>query len=39
MELEKLEKNLGGIKNLDADNIGAMFVVDPRKRKECYIRS
>ncbi|ACD22234.1 30S ribosomal protein S2 [Clostridium botulinum] len=32
-ELEKLEKNLGGIKNLDCDNIGAMFVVDPRKEK------
>ena len=32
-EMEKLEKNLGGIKNLDADNIGAMFVVDPRKEK------
>ncbi|AOR23267.1 30S ribosomal protein S2 [Clostridium taeniosporum] len=32
-ELEKLEKNLGGIKNLECDNIGAMFVVDPRKEK------
>ena len=32
-EMEKLEKNLGGIKNLDATNIGAMFVVDPRKEK------
>ena len=32
-EMEKLEKNLGGIKNLDANNIGAMFVVDPRKEK------
>ena len=32
-EMEKLEKNLGGIKNLDASNIGAMFVVDPRKEK------
>ena len=32
-EMEKLEKNLGGIRNLDADNIGAMFVVDPRKEK------
>ena len=30
-EMEKLEKNLGGIKNLDANNIGAIFVVDPRK--------
>ena len=32
-ELEKLEKNLGGIRKLDAKNIGAMFVVDPRKEK------
>ena len=32
-EWEKLEKNLGGIKNLDAENIGAMFVVDPRKER------
>ncbi|MBB6622974.1 30S ribosomal protein S2 [Clostridium gasigenes] len=32
-EMEKLEKNLGGIRNLDANNIGAMFVVDPRKEK------
>ena len=32
-EMEKLVKNLGGIKNLYASNIGAMFVVDPRKEK------
>jgi small subunit ribosomal protein S2 len=32
-EKEKLEKNLGGMKNLDAHNIGALFVVDPRKEK------
>ena len=32
-EMEKLEKNLGGIKNLDSTNIGAIFVVDPRKEK------
>ncbi|MGL5416662.1 MAG: 30S ribosomal protein S2 [Clostridium sp.] len=32
-EMEKLVKNLGGIKNLDSTNIGAMFVVDPRKEK------
>ena len=32
-ELEKLEKNLGGIRNLDVNNIGAMFIVDPRKEK------
>lgn len=32
-ELEKLENNLGGIRNLDPENIGAMFVVDPRKEK------
>lgn len=32
-EMEKLERNLGGIKNLDVSNVGAMFVVDPRKEK------
>ena len=32
-ELEKLEKDLGGIRNLDCENIGAMFIVDPRKEK------
>ncbi|AEB76136.1 ribosomal protein S2 [Clostridium botulinum BKT015925] len=32
-EKEKLEKNLGGIKNLDASKLGAMFIVDPRKEK------
>ncbi len=32
-EMEKLENNLGGITNLDVSNIGAMFVVDPRKEK------
>ncbi|WP_368260080.1 30S ribosomal protein S2, partial [Clostridium paraputrificum] len=32
-ELEKLEKNLGGIRNLDCENIGAMFIVDTRKEK------
>ena len=33
LEREKLEKNLGGIRNMDVDKIGAMFVVDPRKEK------
>jgi small subunit ribosomal protein S2 len=32
-EKEKLERNLGGIKDMNANNIGAMFVVDPRKEK------
>jgi small subunit ribosomal protein S2 len=32
-EREKLEKNLGGIRDMDANNIGALFVVDPRKEK------
>lgn len=32
-EKEKLEKNLGGIKEMNAGNIGALFVVDPRKEK------
>ncbi|MBU5482771.1 30S ribosomal protein S2 [Clostridium sp. MSJ-11] len=33
LEEEKLEKNLGGIKNMDSRNVGALFVVDPRKEK------
>lgn len=32
-EAEKLQKNLGGIRNMNVENIGAMFVVDPRKEK------
>ncbi|SHH42368.1 small subunit ribosomal protein S2 [Clostridium collagenovorans DSM 3089] len=32
-EHEKLEKNLGGIRNMDVSKIGALFVVDPRKEK------
>ncbi|WP_315114887.1 30S ribosomal protein S2 [uncultured Clostridium sp.] len=33
LEEEKLEKNLGGIKSMDSKNVGALFVVDPRKEK------
>ena len=33
LEREKLERNLGGIRNMDVSKIGAMFVVDPRKEK------
>ncbi|WP_027623455.1 30S ribosomal protein S2 [Clostridium lundense] len=33
LEEEKLEKNLGGIKSMNSTNIGALFVVDPRKEK------
>jgi small subunit ribosomal protein S2 len=32
-EREKLEKNLGGIRNMDSSKIGALFIVDPRKEK------
>jgi len=32
-EREKLEKNLGGIRKMDANKIGALFIVDPRKEK------
>ena len=32
-EMEKLEKNLGGIKELVQERVGALFVVDPRKEK------
>ncbi|MBC2578930.1 30S ribosomal protein S2 [Clostridium sp. DJ247] len=30
---EKLHKNLGGIRNMNSGNVGALFVVDPRKEK------
>ncbi|MBV4418071.1 30S ribosomal protein S2 [Clostridium tyrobutyricum] len=32
-EKDKLERNLGGIRAMNANNVGAMFVVDPRKEK------
>lgn len=32
-EEEKLVKNLGGIVNMTQSNIGALFIVDPRKEK------
>ena len=32
-EKEKLERNLGGIKTMNGNNIGALFIVDPRKEK------
>ncbi|MFT8347888.1 30S ribosomal protein S2 [Clostridium saccharoperbutylacetonicum] len=38
-EMEKLEKNLGGIRNLDATNVGAMFIVDPRKEKNAILEA
>ncbi|SKA76431.1 small subunit ribosomal protein S2 [Clostridium sp. USBA 49] len=38
-EKEKLEKNLGGIKNMDSNNIGALFVVDPRKEKNAILEA
>jgi small subunit ribosomal protein S2 len=38
-EMEKLEKNLGGIRNLNAENVGAMFIVDPRKEKNAILEA
>lgn len=38
-EREKLEKNLGGIRNMDANKIGALFVVDPRKEKNAILEA
>jgi small subunit ribosomal protein S2 len=32
-EMEKLERNLGGIKTMDSTKIGALFIVDPRKER------
>ncbi|MFW2488330.1 30S ribosomal protein S2 [Clostridium chromiireducens] len=38
-DMEKLQKNLGGIRNLDASNVGAMFIVDPRKEKNAILEA
>jgi small subunit ribosomal protein S2 len=32
-EEEKLHSNLGGIKDMDSSNLGAIFIVDPRKER------
>ena len=32
-EKEKLERNLGGIRNMADPNVGALFIVDPRKER------
>ncbi|NRX74003.1 ribosomal protein S2 [Clostridium beijerinckii] len=34
-----MKKNLGGIRNLDASNVGAMFIVDPRKEKNAILEA
>ena len=37
--LEKeLEKNLGGIRNMTEGNVGALFVVDPRKKEMLFLK-
>lgn len=38
-EREKLEKNLGGIRNMNDSNIGALFIVDPRKEKNAILEA
>ncbi|MEG0133751.1 MAG: 30S ribosomal protein S2, partial [Clostridium sp.] len=38
-EREKLEKNLGGIRSMEASNIGALFIVDPRKEKNAILEA
>ena len=38
-EIEKLERNLGGIKNLNASNIGAMFIIDPKKERNAVFEA
>lgn len=38
-EIERLEKNLGGIKNLNANNIGAMFIIDPKKERNAVLEA
>lgn len=38
-EIEKLERNLGGIKNLNSNNIGAMFIIDPKKERNAVFEA
>ncbi|AKA69917.1 30S ribosomal protein S2 [Clostridium scatologenes] len=38
-EKEKLEKNLGGIKEMNSGNVGALFIVDPRKEKNAILEA
>lgn len=38
-EIEKLERNLGGIKSLNANNIGAMFIIDPKKERNAVFEA
>ena len=38
-QMEKLTTNLGGIRNLDVENVGAMFIVDPRKEKNAILEA
>jgi small subunit ribosomal protein S2 len=39
LQMEKLTTNLGGIRNLDVENVGAMFIVDPRKEKNAILEA
>ena len=38
-QMEKLTTNLGGIRNLNVENVGAMFIVDPRKEKNAILEA
>lgn len=38
-QMEKLTTNLGGIRNLDVENVGAIFIVDPRKEKNAILEA
>ncbi len=38
-QMEKLTANLGGIKEMNSNNIGALFVVDPRKEKNAILEA
>lgn len=38
-EMEKLEKNLGGIKSMVQEKVGALFIVDPRKEKNAILEA
>jgi small subunit ribosomal protein S2 len=38
-EKDKLQRNLGGIREMNSGNVGALFVVDPRKEKNAILEA
>jgi small subunit ribosomal protein S2 len=38
-EKDKLQRNLGGIREMNSGNVGALFIVDPRKEKNAILEA